>query len=131
MFVRGAVVRFSVDADNPLLPPAQDPAQRAINSEGVAYGYTRTFTNTLVNELRFSWTRMTINQDETTPLNEVIPGLLDPRIQHGTPNFNPSGFASIGAQPSVVGNSPLIKSSGVWDISDNVSKSFGRHLLRF
>ena len=131
MFGRGSLTRSTVNANNTLLPPAQDPAQRAIDSEGVAFGYTRTFTTTLVNELRFSWTRMTINQDETTPLDEIIPGLLDPRIQHGTPNFNPSGFASIGAQPGAVGNSPLIKSSGVWDISDNVSKSFGRHLLKF
>ena len=131
MFWRGAVTRSSVQANNALPPPAQDPADRTINSEGAAYGYTRTFTTTLVNELRFSWTRMTINQDETTPLDDIIPGLLDPRIQHGTANFNPSGFAGIGAQPGEVGNSPLIKSSGVWDISDNVSKSFGKHLLKF
>jgi hypothetical protein len=131
MFVRAGITRVSLNAENPLPAPAQDPARRAIDSEGIAYGYTRTFSTTLVNELRFSWTRMTINQDETTPLNDIIPGLLDPRIQHGTANFNPSGFANIGAQPGEVGNSPLIKSSGVWDISDNVSKSFGRHLLKF
>jgi hypothetical protein len=131
MFWRGAVTRSSVQANTPLPVPAQAPANRDINSEGVAYGYTRTFTTTLVNELRFSWTRMTINQDETTALNDIIPGLLDPRIQHGTANFNPSGFAGVGAQPGEVGNSPLIKSSGVWDISDNLSKSFGKHLLKF
>lgn len=73
MFWRGAVTRSSVQANNPLPPPAQDPADRA---EGAAYGYTCTFTTTLVNELRFSWTRMTANQDETTALNDIIPGLL-------------------------------------------------------
>jgi hypothetical protein len=131
VFVRGSVVRSNTDANNPLPPPAQDPANRAINSAGVGSGYTRVFTATMVNEFRFSWTRMTINQDETTPLDEIIPGLLDPRIQHGTPSFNVSGFATIGAQPASVGNSPLIKSSGVWDLSDNSSKSLGRHLLKF
>ena len=131
IFVRGSVTRSNIDANNPLLPPAQDPAERAINSQGVGSGYTRTFTNTLINEFRFSWARITINQDETTPLDEIIPGLLDPRIKHGTPAFNITGFAGIGAQPGSVGNSPLIKSSGVWDLSDNVSKSSGRHLLKF
>ena len=131
MFVRGSVTRFSLDANGTLPASAQAPAHRTINSEGIGYGYTRTFTNTLVNEFRFSWTRMTINQDITTPLNEIIPGMLDPAIQHGTPTFNVTGFATIGEQPSVVGNSPLIKSSGVWDISDNVSKSLGKHFLKF
>ncbi len=131
LFVRASVTRFSLDANNPLPPPAQDPVDRTINSEGVGFGYTRTFTATLVNEFRFSWTRMTVDQDETTTLNPIISGLLDPRIQHGTPTFNVTGFATIGAQPGVVGNSPLTKSSGVWDLSDNVSKSFGRHLLKF
>ncbi len=131
MFLRGSVTRFSIDANNPLPPPAQDPVDRTIHSEGIGYGYTRTFSGTMVNEFRFSWTRMIIDQDETTPRNEIISGTLDPAIQHGTPTVNVSGFAAIGAQPGVVGNSPLTKSSAVWDISDNVSKSFGRHLLKF
>jgi hypothetical protein len=78
MFWRGAVTRSSVQANNPLPAPAQDPADHAINFESAAYGYTRTLITTLVNELRFSWTRMTINQDETTPLDDIMPGLLDP-----------------------------------------------------
>jgi hypothetical protein len=41
------VTRSSVKANNPLPAPAQDRAARAINSEGAAYGYTRTFTTTL------------------------------------------------------------------------------------
>jgi len=131
LFMRGSVTRFSLDANNPLPPPAQDPVDRTINSAGIGFGYTRTFTATLVNEFRFSWTRMTIDQDETTPLNPVVPGTLDPAIKHGTPTFNVTGFAALGAQPGVVGNSPLIKSSGVWDLSDNISWSHGKHLLKF
>ncbi len=56
-------------------------------------GYTRTFTATLVNELRFSWTRITVGNDETTPLNPIINGMFDPRIQHGTPSVNVTGYA--------------------------------------
>ncbi|HKE23994.1 MAG TPA: TonB-dependent receptor [Bryobacteraceae bacterium] len=131
MFVRANIIRFSEVANTTLLPPAQDPADRLINSEGVGYGYTRTLTSSTVNEFRFAWTRMLIDQDETTPLQDLIPGTLDPHIQHGTATFNVTGFAAIGAQNGSVGNSPLIKSSGVWDTSDNVSKSFRKHLLKF
>ena len=129
-FVRGSVIRYNSAVSTPLPPPAQDPVNRFIPSEGIGIGYTRTFTNTLVNELRFSWTRITVGNDETTPLNPLIQGLLDPKIQHGTPTVNVTGYATIGAQPGCCGNSPLSKSSGVWDLSDNLSKSFGRHLFK-
>jgi hypothetical protein len=131
MFVRGSLTRSSINAFTTLPPPAQAPVDRTIPSEGIGYGYTRTFSNTLVNEFRFSWARVTIQNDETVPLNPIISGLLDPKIQHGTPNINVTGIAAIGAQPGCCGNSPLNKSSGVWDISDNVSKSFGKHLVKF
>ena len=131
IFVRGSEIRSSEIADNTLPAPAQPPADRVVNSAGIGTGYTRTFGATLVNEFRFSWTRVTINQDETTPLDEIVPGLLDPTIKHGTPTLNVTGFAAIGAQPGSLGNSPLVKSSGVWDLSDNVSKSAGRHMLKF
>jgi hypothetical protein len=132
MFVRVAVTRSHQDASATLPQPAQAATLRNIRSEGVGYGYTRSFTATLINELRFSWTQMIIDQDETDPLQQIVPGVLDPNIQHGTPNINVSGgFASVGAQPGAVGNSPLKKSSGVWDFSDNISKAAGNHLLKF
>jgi hypothetical protein len=131
LFVRGSVIRYNSAVNTALPPPAQDPVNRFIPSEGIGIGYTRTFTSTLVNELRFSWTRIIVGNDETTPLMPLIDGLLDPKIQHGTPSVNVTGFAAIGAQPGCCGNSPLAKSSGVWDLSDNVSKSHGRHLVKF
>ncbi|MGH9666283.1 MAG: carboxypeptidase regulatory-like domain-containing protein, partial [Bryobacteraceae bacterium] len=118
IFVRGSVTRFTQNVNTTLPAPAQDPVARTIPSQGIGVGYTRTFTATLVNELRFSWTRLTINNDEITPLDEIVAGTLDPAIKHGTPSFNVTGFAAIGAQPGCCGNSPLVKSSGVWDISD-------------
>jgi hypothetical protein len=130
LFVRGSVIRYNSAVNTPLPPPAQDPVNRFIPSEGIGIGHTRTFTSTLVNEIRFSWTRLTVGNDETTPLMPLINGLLDPKIQHGTPSVTVTGYASIGAQPGCCGNSPLAKSSGVWDLSDNLSKSFGRHLFK-
>ncbi len=131
LFVRGSVIRYNTQINTALAPPAQDPVNRFIPSNGIGIGYTRTFTPSLINEYRFSWTRITVGNDETTPLDAIIPGLLDTPIQHGTPTINVTGYTGIGAQPSCCGNSPLLKSSGVWDMSDNLSKSFSKHLLRF
>src|SRR5262249_5199597 len=89
------------------------------------------FSPTVVNEFRFNWTRITLSQDATLPLDEIIPGMLDPVIRSSIPLFNVTGFPQIGGQPSALGNNPLTKSSGVWDISDNLSKSLGRHVIKF
>src|SRR5262249_45132719 len=72
-----------------------------------------------------------VHQDATAARDEIIPGSLDPLITSGTPIFNVTGWAALGSQPSCCGNSPLRKSSGVWDFADNVSKSFGPHVLKF
>jgi len=131
MFARYAITRSSLLSDAALPPPAQDPVDRYVNSTSAGYGYTRTLSPTLVNEFRFTWTTINLNSDATIPRNEVIPGSLDPSIQSGTPIFNVSGVASIGSQASCCSNSPLAKTSGVWDWSNNVSKSFGAHVLKF
>lgn len=130
MFARLAIIRNALAADSALPLPAQTPVDRSIDSEGLSYGYTRTFTPTLVNEFRFSWTRLVLSQDATQPRNEVIPGSLDPEVKTSTPAFTVNGYAGLGAQPGCCGNSPLTKSSGVWDISDNISKSLSHHLLK-
>ena len=130
MFARMAITRASLAADSALPPPAQTPADQTINSEGISYGYTRTFSPTLVNEFRFSWTRLTLSQDATQPRNEIIPGSLDPNVKSSTPVVNVTGYSGLGAQPVCCNNSPLAKSSGVWDISNNLSKSLTHHLIK-
>jgi hypothetical protein len=130
MFARVAIIRNTLSADSALPSPAQTRVDRSIDSEGLSYGYTRTFTPTLVNEFRFSWTRLVLSQDATQPRNEVIPGSLDPEVKTSTPGFTVNGYAALGAQPACCGNSPLTKSSGLWDISDNISKSLSHHLLK-
>jgi len=131
MFARLGITRFTLAAGAALPPPANTPVHRTLNAEGVGYGYTRTFSPTLVNEFRFSWTRLTLDQDATLPRDEIIQGSLDPAVKSSIPTFSVTGFPTIGAQPACCGNDPLTKSSGVWDLSDNVSKSFGKHLLKF
>src|ERR1041385_5217395 len=74
--------------------------------------------------------RLTLSQDATLPKDEIIGGTLDPAVKTSIPTFSVTGLATIGAQPGCCGNDPLIKSSGVWDLSDNISKTLGRHLLK-
>ncbi|PYV16062.1 MAG: hypothetical protein DMG07_08470 [Acidobacteria bacterium] len=110
--------------------PANDNTRRNNDSWSVGYGYTRTFSPKLINELRFAWNRVTVDQDGTVKRDEVVPGSLDPGVTSGTPTFNVTGFATLGAEPPGFGNLPLTKSSGVWNVSDNASLIRGRHALR-
>ena len=131
MFGRYSTARSGLLAEAALPAPAHSPVDRSIDSSSFGYGYTRTLTATMINELRFTWTTINMHQDGTVARNEIIAGSLDPRITSGTPNFNVSGVASIGSQPSCCGNSPLKKTSGVWDWSDNVSWTHGSHVVKF
>ena len=130
-FARYSLQKFTEFADANLPPPAQMPVLRHDTTNGIGVGYTRTFSPTLINELRFGWTRLSSGHDETLPRDEIIPGSLDPAIAHGIPTFGVNGFAGLGDQPGALGNNPISKSSGVWDTSDNVSWSKGKHLIKF
>jgi Carboxypeptidase regulatory-like domain len=117
---------------NPPLPePANIGTLRDNDSWSVGYGYTRTFSPRFINELRFAWNRVTVDQDGTFPRDEIIPGALDPGVTSGTPAFNPSGFTGISTQAAGFGNLPLTKSSGVWNLSNNASWVRTNHALRF
>jgi len=131
MFARIMLTQNTLNADASLPAPAQSPAFRSAPTRGFGYGYTHALGANMVNELRVSWTRVTERADMTNPLNPVIPGTLDPKIDAGTPTINITGFATLGATAGCCGNDPLLKSSSVWDLSDNVSKSKGKHLLKF
>ncbi|MEO6966619.1 MAG: carboxypeptidase regulatory-like domain-containing protein [Acidobacteriaceae bacterium] len=127
--------RYSLDWQSTLasaaLPlPTQTPVDRTIKSYGVGYGYTHVFNATTVNEVRLNWTSLNLHSDATQKLDPIIPGALAPGIDSSIPQFNISGFAQIGAQASCCTNSPLQKTSGVWDFSDNLSKTMGRHSLQ-
>lgn len=131
MFARLALTRYHILADAALPEPAQTPVLRQVNTWGVGYGFTRTVSPTLVNEFRFNWDRFTIAQDATLAYDQIIPGMLDPHIHSSIPTFSVTGLAEIGNQASCCTNDPLTKSSGVWDVADNATKSMGRHLIKF
>ncbi len=131
MFARGSWDWQSLLGNAALPPPTNTPVLRTIHNSGVGYGYTRTFSSTFVNEARFGYTSINLSSDATQPLNDIIPGALTSYIDSSTPQFSISGYPTFGAQASCCTNSPLHKTSGVWDISDNISKLLGRHSLKF
>ena len=110
------------------LPSAQDPGNTTSTSQGIGLGYTRVVSPRVINEARFAWTTTGIVAAGLMPRNEIIPGLLDPAITAGMPNINVQNRGGIGAES--VNNSPLYKSSGVFDFADNLSWSRGKHLFK-
>ncbi|MCL4854011.1 MAG: carboxypeptidase regulatory-like domain-containing protein, partial [Bryobacteraceae bacterium] len=127
--------RFSFD-DGAFLrvPPVPEPAQTGTNrdqpSRSVGIGYTRTISPSVVNELRFAWNRVAVDQDATLAYDEILPGALAPGVNSSIPTFGLTGYAGLGAQPANFGNLPLTKSSGVWNVSDNLSMIRGRHTIK-
>ena len=131
VFARYSRTSGSLNSSAALPAPTGEPIARQTDSTSAGLGYTRTLSPTFINEFRFTWTTITMAQDSTVARNEIIPGSLDPAVDSGTPAFNVSNYAAYGAQASCCTNSPLRKSSGVWDWSDNLSKSLGAHVLKF
>ena len=127
--------RFSFDTGtftrNSVLPePATTGTLRDQPARSVGAGYTRVMNPTTVNEFRFAWNRVGVEQDGTVPKDELISGSLDPKVTSSIPTFGLSGFTGIGSQPPGFGNIPLAKTSGVWNLSDNLSSIRGKHTLK-
>jgi hypothetical protein len=130
LFGRYSIDNGSFDRKSALTEPATTGTLRTQPARSVGFGYTRILTTTTVNELRFAWNRTGVVQDGTVPRDEIIPGALDPKVTSSTPAFNVTGFTGIGSQPANFGNIPLDKTSGVWNISDNISSVRGKHTLK-
>lgn len=110
------------------LPGAQDPGNLVVTSKGLGAGYTRILTQSVLNEVRFAWTTIAYDGIGTFDRKEYIPGLLDPNLTEGWPTFNVQNQSTIGSV--AVGNSPISKTSGVFDWADNLSWSHGKHLTK-
>jgi hypothetical protein len=131
VFVRYAHEITATSNEAALPAPAADPGTATVTSQGIGVGYTHILTNSLINEFRFSWTTVGIVSGGTQPRNEIITGSLDTQVTSGTPNFAISNLTGLGGQAPCCGNSPLAKTSGVFDYADNVSWSHGKHQLKF
>jgi hypothetical protein len=104
--------------------------------------WTRTISNTVVNDMRFGWNHIILNTGTA----------WDPSVgnfgeQIGIPNSNPSGLAGLlllglgGGTPTSagsgtitnLGNSMVTQSfnSQVWQYTDSVTWTHGRHTLKF
>lgn len=127
VFVRYAQTNSATANEAALPSPASNPGVSTVTSQGIGMGYTRIITNSLLNEFRFSWATMGINSGGVSPRNEIIPGALDLRVTTGTPTFNVSNITALGNQGPCCGNSPLNKTSGVFDFADNFSWLHGKH----
>jgi hypothetical protein len=131
LFVRYAHT-VTTTANEAVLPaPASNPGQSVVTSKGIGAGYTRILSNTLIDEFRFAWTTTGIDSSGIAKRNEIIPGSLDALVTTGTPTFNVAAYTGLGSQAGCCGNSPLRKTSGVFDFADNLSWSTGKHQLRF
>jgi hypothetical protein len=62
--------------------------------------------------------------------DEIVPGALDPRVPTSIPTFNMPGYAALGGEPAGVGNNPSLRSEGIYNFSNNVSFSKGKHMLQ-
>lgn len=131
MFGRFAFTQYNLTAAAVLPSPAGNSVKRLVPTRAFGYGYTHTFSTNLVNEVRLSWDRTILNELNLTPLNPIVPGMLDPKITSGTADVAITGYTAISTQPACCGNTPLYKSSGVWDLADNLSESRGKHVLKF
>ena len=131
VFVRYAQSTQSTANQAAMPAPAANPGIATIPNKGIGAGYTRILTNSLINEFRFSWATTGILSGGTMARNEVITGSLDTQVTSGTPNFNVTNISGLGGQAPCCGNSPLRKTSGVFDWADNVSWSHGKHQFKF
>ncbi len=129
-FARFGMNRGTINADAALPEPAGTGVNQHMPAWNLGLGYTRAFSPTLVNELRFAWTRPGIDKDAVLARNEIIPGALAPGVDSSTPTFNVNGLTGLGAQPSGLTNVPLAKTSATWEVSDNATKIVGNHILK-
>ncbi|MEP7362314.1 MAG: TonB-dependent receptor [Acidobacteriota bacterium] len=128
--------RWSIDqaafSALPLLPlGAQTGVVRDVPARSLGLGYTRILSNAIINELRFAYNNVGLEQDATQPLEDLKPGSLAPTTQSGMPNFNVNGFAGIGARPANFDNVPVTKNSYVYNFSDNLSIVHGKMTTKF
>lgn len=66
--------------DAALPEPAATGVVRKNHASSIGYGYTRTISPTVVNEFRFGWNEVSVDQDGVLPRDEIVPGALAPDV---------------------------------------------------
>jgi hypothetical protein len=110
-------------------------------NQSLALGWTRILSPTLINEFRFGWMRYHVfdvpNGFGTSPAKDAgIPGLnLDSTYTSGMPYFNitsPNDAYQLGYALGVNQcNCPLTQTERQYQFVDNLSKTIGKHALKF
>lgn len=125
-FARFSLSQGRQDLVTTLPPPANVPIFRDVNTRGVALGQTHTLNPRTVNELRLGYTRVLVANKTTAAREDFgIRRVMDPKI-NGIPNFTISGLSGIGT----FFNTPLEKSSEVYQLVDNLSWVRGAHTFK-
>jgi hypothetical protein len=92
-----------------------------------ALSHTYILSPSMVNELRIGYSRNYVNQVPVNPISATSLGMVPPTQLDGTPSFLISGLFELGTNRN---NNQLIRQHE-GEISDTLSKSKGRHQLRF
>lgn len=130
MFARLSFNLLTRSTQPALPPPAQPNVNRSEREWSIGYGFTHTFSPTLINEFRFGWNRLYLNKDTPLARDEIIPNALAANVD-GTPIFSPSGYMALGGLTANFGGAlPTTRISGVFDFSDNLSKIVGTHSIK-
>ncbi len=132
VFARYSRTSGPLDTDAALPAPTGDPISRQTDSTSAGLGYTRTLSPTFINELRFTWTTITMAQDATVARNEIIPGSLDPLVDSGTPDLQHLELRWLTAHRRVAAPIVLFVNHPVFGTGRTISRSrSGAHVFKF
>ncbi|MBZ5726885.1 MAG: TonB-dependent receptor [Acidobacteriia bacterium] len=108
------------------------PTSEQVRAQQASIGYT-TGARSWINEARFSFTRLRMFDLPDTAFHVNVAqqlGLLDAPtdpFSFGLPFFNVSDYSLVADSPSL----PQVQRDNLWHISDGVSLTRGRHILKF
>ena len=129
--------RWNYDKDYYYLPnntPAQGTVVKT-RPDQIMGGATQIFTPTLVNDVRFGWTRFV--NDELTPYSYVkdvnntvlhIPGLnpLNAQSFWAVPQFSFTGYSAFGDNATI-----YLTHDNMWETHDTLTWTHGKHIFKF
>ena len=103
-----------------------------LRTQGVAVGYTRVFTPTLVDELRLGYTRIRSNvlpffYGEKIAEEVGIPGANIDQFSSGLTGITIAGYRGLGNSFFL----PIIKFINNYQVTNNINYTRGKHVLKF